>query len=130
MSEARSSKLTEPQIALILDFVVPYIRLLQADQADAFKCGGIIGRLCLPAGGDDPDIGICVQHGYLLILDFVVPYIGWSFENSDVFFMNEQKLVSEMVMAEGVPDPVRKVPFIELVLIDDAKVVICAGLVL
>jgi len=42
MSEARSSKLTEPQIALILDFVVPYI--------------------------------------------------GWSFENSDVFFMNEQKL--------------------------------------
>ena len=30
-------------------------------------------------------------------------------------------------MAEGVPDPVRKVPFIELVLIDDAKVVICAG---
>lgn len=42
MSEARSSKLTEAQIALVLDFVVPYI--------------------------------------------------GWSFENSDVFFMNEQKL--------------------------------------
>jgi len=42
MSEARSSKLTEPQIALVLDFVVPYI--------------------------------------------------GWSFENGDIFFMNEQKL--------------------------------------
>lgn len=27
-----------------------------------------------------------------LVLDFVIPYIGWSFENNDVFFMNEQKL--------------------------------------
>lgn len=42
MSETRSSKLTEPQIALVLDFVIPYI--------------------------------------------------GWSFETNDVFFMNEQKL--------------------------------------
>lgn len=42
MSEAKSSKLTEPQIALVLDFVIPYI--------------------------------------------------GWSFEANDVFFMNEQKL--------------------------------------
>jgi len=42
MSEARSSKLTEPQVALVLDFVIPYI--------------------------------------------------GWSFEANDVFFMNEQKL--------------------------------------
>ena len=27
-----------------------------------------------------------------LVLDFVIPYIGWSFETNDVFFMNEQKL--------------------------------------
>lgn len=27
-----------------------------------------------------------------LVLDFVIPYIGWSFESDDVFYMNEQKL--------------------------------------
>lgn len=29
-----------------------------------------------------------------LVLDFVIPYIGWSFETNDVFFMNEQQLQS------------------------------------
>ena len=27
-----------------------------------------------------------------LVLDFVIPYIGWTFETNDVFFMNEHKL--------------------------------------
>lgn len=33
-----------------------------------------------------------------VVLDFVIPYIGWSFENSDVFFMNDlmlQDLIAE-----------------------------------
>ena len=40
--------------------------LLQTDQADVLKCGSIVGCLGLPAGGDDPDIGICVQYGDLI----------------------------------------------------------------
>lgn len=42
------------------------LTFLQSNQADVFKCGGIISSLGLSAGGDDPNIGICVQHGYLI----------------------------------------------------------------
>lgn len=37
-----------------------------------------------------------------VVLDFVVPYIGWSFENSDVFFMNDlmlQDLIAEAMQS-------------------------------
>lgn len=34
-----------------------------------------------------------------LVLDFVIPYIGWSFETNDIFFMNEQTL--QMVISEA-----------------------------
>lgn len=34
-----------------------------------------------------------------LVLDFVIPYIGWSFESDNVFFMNEQKL--QLVISEA-----------------------------
>lgn len=35
-----------------------------------------------------------------LVLDFVIPYIGWSFESDDVFFMKEQKL--QTVISEAI----------------------------
>lgn len=37
-----------------------------------------------------------------VVLDFVIPYIGWSFENSDVFFMNDlmlQDLIAEAMQS-------------------------------
>lgn len=42
------------------------LTFVQTDQADIFKCRSIIGDLGFTSGGDDPDIGVCVQHGYLI----------------------------------------------------------------